>query len=122
MSKVFEPINRAGIPTLAKVEVADEIIRLVETILRLAEFGPDFGHQAAVRITRDKRLEFRDRFARFGLVGYFYFRQRWYPGAIDRFKTLLKEDSRYSGRDAVYFYLAEALVKMKQEAEAFPVF
>jgi outer membrane protein assembly factor BamD len=56
------------------------------------------------------------------LVGYFYYRQRWYPGAIDRFKTLLKQDPEYSGRDAVYFYLAEALVKMKQEPEALPLY
>jgi outer membrane protein assembly factor BamD len=55
------------------------------------------------------------------LVGYFYYRQRWYPGAIDRFKTLLKQDPEYSGRDAVYFYLAESLVKVKQEAEALPL-
>ena len=54
------------------------------------------------------------------LVGYFYYRQKWYPGAIDRFKGLLKEDAEYTGRDAVYYYLADSLVKMKQEAEALP--
>jgi outer membrane protein assembly factor BamD len=54
------------------------------------------------------------------LVGYFYYRQKWYPGAIDRFKVLLKEDAAYTGRDAVYYYLADSLVKMKQEAEALP--
>jgi len=54
------------------------------------------------------------------LVGYFYYRQRWYPGAIDRFKSLLKDDPAYTGRDAVYYYLADALVKTqtKREAEA----
>jgi outer membrane protein assembly factor BamD len=54
------------------------------------------------------------------LVGYFYYRSRWYVGAIDRFKSVLKEDPGYSNRDAVYFYLAEALIKNKQEAEALP--
>jgi outer membrane protein assembly factor BamD len=54
------------------------------------------------------------------LVGYFYFRQRWYPGAIDRFKQVLKEDPDYTNRDAVYFYLAECLVKTNQQAEALP--
>ena len=44
------------------------------------------------------------------LVGFFYFRQRWYPGAIDRFKAILKQDPDYTARDAVYFYLAESLV------------
>ena len=54
-------------------------------------------------------------------VGYFYYRQKWYPGAIDRFKSLLKEDAGYTGRDSVYFYLADALVRVKREAEALPL-
>ena len=55
------------------------------------------------------------------LVGYFYYRQKWYPGAIDRFQGLLKADAEYTGRDAVYYYLADSLVKMKREAEALPL-
>ena len=55
-------------------------------------------------------------------VGYFYYRQRWYPGAVDRFKALLKQDPEFTNRDAVYFYLAEALVKANQKAEALPYF
>ena len=55
-------------------------------------------------------------------VGYFYYRARWYPGAVDRFKSLLKQDPGFTNRDAVYFYLAEALVKAKQPAEALPYY
>jgi len=55
------------------------------------------------------------------LVGYFYYGQRWYVGAADRFQAVLKEDPQYSGRDAVYFYLAESLIRMKREAEALPI-
>ena len=55
-------------------------------------------------------------------VGYYYFRQRWYPGSIDRFKALLKDDPAFSSRDAVYFYLAESLVKVRKEAEALPYY
>jgi outer membrane protein assembly factor BamD len=54
-------------------------------------------------------------------VGYFYYRQKWYPGAIDRFRTVLKDDPEYTSRDSVYFYLADALVKIKREAEALPL-
>ena len=54
-------------------------------------------------------------------VGFFYYRQKWYPGAIDRFKSLIKEDPEYTGRDSLYFYLADALVKIKREAEALPL-
>jgi outer membrane protein assembly factor BamD len=56
------------------------------------------------------------------LVGYFYYRQRWYPGAVDRFKDLLKQDPAFTNRDAVYFYLAESLVKANQKAEALPYY
>jgi outer membrane protein assembly factor BamD len=55
-------------------------------------------------------------------VGYFYYRQRWYPGAIARFKALLKEDPSFTQRDALYYYLAEALLKVKRNAEALPYF
>ena len=55
-------------------------------------------------------------------VGYFYFRQRWYPGAIARFKALIKEDPSFTQRDALYYYLGEALLKVKLNAEALPYF
>ena len=55
-------------------------------------------------------------------VGLFYFRSRWYPGAIERFKTLLKADAGYTRRDAVYFHLAEALVRTEKTAEALPYY
>lgn len=57
------------------------------------------------------------------LVGYFYYRQRWYPGAIDRFKSILKEDGGFTNRDALYYYLADSIVKLNRErgeAEALP--
>jgi outer membrane protein assembly factor BamD len=44
-------------------------------------------------------------------VGLFYYRQRWYPGSIDRFSSLLKSDPEFSNRDSVYFYLAESYLK-----------
>jgi outer membrane protein assembly factor BamD (BamD/ComL family) len=54
-------------------------------------------------------------------VAYFYLKtQKFPPAAIDRFNSILKTDPEYSRRDAVYFYLAEALIKMKKPAEALP--
>jgi len=55
-------------------------------------------------------------------VGYFYYRQRWYPGAVDRFKSLLKQDPEFTGRDAVYFYLGESLFKTNHSLEALPYY
>jgi len=55
-------------------------------------------------------------------IGYFYYKNRWYPGAIVRFKELLKQDPGFTNRDAVYFYLGEALMKVNLGAEAIPYF
>lgn len=55
-------------------------------------------------------------------VGYYYYRIHWYPGSIDRFKSLLERDPDYTKRDAVYFYLGESLVLTKKQAEALPYY
>lgn len=55
-------------------------------------------------------------------VGLYYYRIKWYPGAIDRFKTMLAKDPEFSQRDAVYFYLGEMYHSIKQDAEALPYF
>jgi outer membrane protein assembly factor BamD len=55
-------------------------------------------------------------------VGLYYYRQRWYPGSIDRFSSLLKSDPEFSNRDSVYFYLAESYVKIKRDAQALPYY
>jgi len=55
-------------------------------------------------------------------VGLYYYRQRWYPGSIDRFSSLLKSDPEFSNRDSVYFYLAESYVKVKRDAQALPYY
>jgi outer membrane protein assembly factor BamD len=68
------------------------------------------------RIARDRLSEASFR------VGLTYYRQRWNPGAIDRFREVLKDDPGYSGRDAVYFYLAESLARTDKKAEAIPYF
>jgi len=56
------------------------------------------------------------------LVGRFYYRINWYPGAIERLAAILKQDADFTRRDGVYFYLAESLVKAKREVEALPYF
>lgn len=72
---------------------------------------------------REKLREARDRVATSEYqVGLFYYRQGWYPAAIDRFKDLLAQDPLYSQRDAVYYYLGESLVKSERTAEALPYF
>ncbi|MGE0704573.1 MAG: outer membrane protein assembly factor BamD [Vicinamibacterales bacterium] len=55
-------------------------------------------------------------------VGLHYYRIRWYPGAIDRFSALLKQDPSYSNRDSVYYYLAETLRRVNRPVEALAFF
>jgi outer membrane protein assembly factor BamD len=79
---------------------------------------------SAIRSEVEVKLrEARDRLSGSGYrVGLFYFRVKWYPGAIDRFKSVLTLDPGFTGRDAVYFYLAESLVAVNRPAEALPYF
>src|SRR4051794_3521698 len=72
---------------------------------------------------RDRLREAKDRLseAEF-LVGRFYYRIHWYPGAIDRLSALLKEDPSYTSRDGAYFFLAESMMAVNRSAEALPLF
>jgi len=74
----------------------------------------------------DVKIRLREAMDRLGeadyQVGLFYYRQKWYPGSIDRFSSLLKTDPEFSNRDSVYFYLAESYVKTKREPQALPYY
>lgn len=97
-----------------------------ETRAAIAEFQAfidRYPNSALMSEVRASLREAQDRLSDASyLVGFFYFRQRWYPGAIDRLKSVLKEDPAYTRRDAAYFYLGESLAKTKREAEALPYF
>jgi outer membrane protein assembly factor BamD len=82
-----------------------------------------YPNSSLVPEVRTKLREARDRLSTSEYeVGMHYFRIRWYPGAADRFMTLLKQDPEYSRRDAVYYYLGETLVRGGRRAEALPYF
>jgi outer membrane protein assembly factor BamD len=92
-----------------------------EAVREFEAFVARYPASSLMPEARQRLREARDRLSESDyLVGYFYYRQRWYVGAVDRFKSVLKDDPEYTGRDAVYYYLADSLVKMKLEAEALP--
>jgi outer membrane protein assembly factor BamD len=65
--------------------------------------------------------EARDRLSRHDfVVGSFYFRLKNYAGAVSRFREILDNDPAYTGRDEVYFYLAESLATVNRVSEAIP--
>ncbi|MCA1586778.1 MAG: outer membrane protein assembly factor BamD [Acidobacteria bacterium] len=57
-------------------------------------------------------------------VGFFYYRAKYWAGAIDRFREILATDPGYTQRDAVYFHLAESLLLSDKEKkpEALPYY
>jgi outer membrane protein assembly factor BamD len=97
-----------------------------ETKEAIKEFEVFFERYPNSPLTPEVRKhwrEARDRLSESSYrVGLFYFRSRWYPGAIDRFRQVLKEDPAYTRRDAVYYYLAESLARTDKKAEAIPYF
>jgi outer membrane protein assembly factor BamD len=94
-----------------------------EAIRELQLFVDRYPSSSLMPEVRAKLRDAKDRLSEANfMVGYFYFRQRWYRGSIQRFKQILDEDAAYTHRDAVYFYLAESLVKDTRAAEALPYF
>jgi outer membrane protein assembly factor BamD len=99
-----------------------------ETVSALKEFQAFFDRYPNSALTAEvktKWREARDRLSRAEFrVGFHYFRVRWCPGAVPRFRGILKDDPAYSGKDEVYFYLAECLAqadKQAGKAEAIPL-
>jgi len=93
------------------------------TVKELETFVARYPNSSLMPEAKARLREARDRLSESDyLVGYFYFRARWYPGAIDRFKEVLKADPEFTGRDAVYFHLGQCLEKAKLDAEALPYY
>lgn len=55
-------------------------------------------------------------------VGMSYMKRKWYPGAIDRFAEVVRDDPGFTHMDAVYFNLAETLARADRKGEAIPLF
>jgi outer membrane protein assembly factor BamD len=94
-----------------------------DAIRQFETFIERYPNSQLMSEVKTKLRESRDRLSESEyLVGLFYFRQRWYPGAIDRFTTVLKNDPDYTNRDAVYFHLAESYMRVERKAEALPYY
>lgn len=97
-----------------------------ETNAALAEFDVFFENHAESPLTAEVKENWRvarDRLSEASFrIGFHYYRINWYPGAIDRFREVLRDDPGFSGLDAIYFYLAESLARTDKNAEAIPYF
>ena len=56
------------------------------------------------------------------IVGRYYHRNKWWPGAIERLGTVVDSNPEFAGRELVYFYLADAFYNGGQLAKALPMF
>jgi outer membrane protein assembly factor BamD len=94
-----------------------------ETIKELTAFLERFPRSALVPEAQEKLREAKDRLSQSEYrVGFFYFRNKWYPGAIERFASVLKSDPQFTNRDAVYYHLGECLMRIERPAEALPYY
>jgi len=94
-----------------------------DAIRELENFVSRYPNSSLLPEVKTKLREARDRLSTSEFeIGRFYFRVRWYPGAIDRLSAVLKQDPDFSARDGVYFYLGECLMKVSRQAEALPYY
>lgn len=94
-----------------------------DAIKEIDVFMQRYPNSALMSEAREIEREAKDRLSLAGYrVGYFYFRARWYPGAIDRFREVLANDPAFTRRDAVYYHLAEALYRTDKKSEALPYY
>lgn len=94
-----------------------------DAIKEIEIFLQRFPNSALMPEARKLEREAKDRLSESGYrVGFFYFRLKYYPGAIDRFQEVLKTDPAYTNRDALYYHLAESLYQSKRQPEALPYF
>jgi outer membrane protein assembly factor BamD len=94
-----------------------------DAIKEIEVFLQRYPNSALMPEARAIEREARDRLSQANYrVGYFYYRARWYPGAIDRFREVLANDPAFTRRDAVYYHLAEALYRTDKKPEALPYY
>jgi outer membrane protein assembly factor BamD len=93
-----------------------------EALKEFEAFVERFPDSKLVNEGQKKLQECRDRLSDADYqVGVFYYRTRWYPGAIVRLRAVMKENPEYGNRDALYYYLADTYVKVNAPAEALPL-
>jgi outer membrane protein assembly factor BamD len=94
-----------------------------DTVKEVDVFMQRYPNSALMPQARELEREAKDRLSQAAYrVGFFYFRSRWYPGAIDRFREILANDPGFTRRDAVYFHLGESLYRTDKKAEALPYY
>jgi outer membrane protein assembly factor BamD len=94
-----------------------------DAVREIEIFLQRYPNSSLMSEARTLEREAKDRLSEAGYrIGYFYYRQRWYLGAISRFREVLKQDPEFTRRDAVYYHLAESLYRTDKKPEALPYY
>ena len=90
-----------------------------DAIKEIEIFLQRFPNSKLMPEARKMEREARDRLSEANYrVGFFYYRIKWYTGAVDRFKDVLNSDPQFTNRDALYFHLAESLYWQSKQTAA----
>lgn len=94
-----------------------------EALEEFQVFFTRFPNSSLMPEARQRYREVRDRLSEHNFrVGLTYYRLRADAGALSRFQEVLKEDPEYTGRDQVYYYLAELYLRNNRQDEAIPYY
>jgi outer membrane protein assembly factor BamD len=94
-----------------------------DAVREFETFVARYPNSSLMPEARERLREAKDRLSEAEFeVGRFYYRIHWYPGAIDRLTTLLKDDPQFTARDGAYYYLGESMMKVGRSAEALPLY
>jgi outer membrane protein assembly factor BamD len=94
-----------------------------DALRELQLFLDRFPSSPLVPEARQRWREARDRLSEHTFrVGQLYYRMQVNAGALSRFQEVLKEDPGFTGRDQVYFYMAELYLRAGRRDEALPYY
>ncbi len=107
-------------PERDQTETREAVNELTIFVQRCAT-NPDCQASPLAEEGRKRLREAKDRLSMSEYrVGIFYYRQEWYPGALERLGGILKTDPEFTNRDGVYYHLAQIFLKANRPAEALP--
>ena len=93
-----------------------------ETMFAIREFEAFIERYPNSDLMPDVRRQLREARDRLSesefFVGRYYYRRKWWPGAIDRLRAVITTDPDYANREEVYFHLADALYQSGEMEEA----
>ena len=94
-----------------------------DAIRELQTYVAKYADKPLIDEARQKLRDAKDRLDEWELgVAEHYYRIKWYPGTIGRLQPMLKLDPEFTGRDKAYYLLASSYEKVRQPAQALPLY